>query len=199
LIRQGKLTDAEPIIEKLKTNAQATPHLHLLLGELYLSRGETNKGLSELTETNLPRDVKVIHYYAGMIYLRFDRRAEAAQQFEQELKLTPNDIGSKYQLARILLNGKSSQRGVQLLREIINTYANYYAARYALGEILLSQRDFSGAIQNLEIAVKLRPEDADAHYQLARAYMEAGRQVEGKSELAISEKLKGKSSGRNEK
>jgi tetratricopeptide (TPR) repeat protein len=195
LIRQGKLTEAEPIIEKLKTSAPASTYFHLLLAELYLARGEPNKGLSELAQTNLPRGVRGIHYNAGMIYARFDKPAEAAQQFGQELEVTPDDIASKYQLARILSKGKSSQRSLELLREIIITNPDHYAARTVLGEIFLKQRNFPAAIENLEAAVKLKPEDAEVHYQLAQAYIGAGRKTEGNNELAIAQKLRGKNGG----
>jgi Flp pilus assembly protein TadD len=40
---------------------------------------------------------------------------------------------------------------------------------------LLQQANLTGAISNLEIAVKLEPENALFHYELGRAYTAAGR------------------------
>src|SRR6185295_8166529 len=94
LIRQGKPAAAEALIEKLKSNESAAPQVHLLLAEIYFSRGETSKALAELGETNLPSTLKGVHYYAGMLYVKFNKPAEATQQFEAELAVTPKDIPS---------------------------------------------------------------------------------------------------------
>ena len=53
-------------------------------------------------------------------------------------------------------------------------------AHYELGKALLQQADVAGAVSNLEIAVKLEPENALLHYELSRAYTAAGRREEGK-------------------
>jgi Flp pilus assembly protein TadD len=55
---------------------------------------------------------------------------------------------------------------------------------------LLQQADFTGAISNLEIAVKLEPENALFHYELGRAYTAAGRREEGKGENETFNRLK---------
>jgi Flp pilus assembly protein TadD len=55
---------------------------------------------------------------------------------------------------------------------------------------LLQQADFTGAISNLEIAVKLEPENALFHYELGRAYTAAGRREEGKRENETFNRLK---------
>ena len=48
----------------------------------------------------------------------------------------------------------------------------------------------AGAVSNLEIAVKLEPENADFHFELSRAYMAAGRREEGKREKDAFNRLK---------
>ena len=44
----------------------------------------------------------------------------------------------------------------------------------------------------LEVAAKLKPDEAYVHYQLGRAYIQAGRKTEGESQIEISRQLKEK-------
>jgi predicted Zn-dependent protease len=56
----------------------------------------------------------------------------------------------------------------------------------------LQQGDLKGALESLELAAKLEPEQPHVHYQLGRAYLAAGRQAEGEKELEISRQMKEK-------
>jgi len=56
----------------------------------------------------------------------------------------------------------------------------------------LQKGDVKGSVENLEIAARLKPEQAHVHYQLGRAYIAAGRKAEGESQLEISRQLKEK-------
>jgi Flp pilus assembly protein TadD len=57
---------------------------------------------------------------------------------------------------------------------------------------LLQKGDIKGSVENLEIAARLKPDEAYVHYQLGRAYIAAGRKAEGESQLEISKQLKEK-------
>jgi Flp pilus assembly protein TadD len=48
------------------------------------------------------------------------------------------------------------------------------------------------AVERLEAAAKLNPDEAHIHYQLGRAYLAAGRKAEGESHIEISSRLKAK-------
>jgi tetratricopeptide (TPR) repeat protein len=188
LLRQGKIDAAQPPIERVRANASAVPQSHLLQADAHLSRGETNKALTELSAVN--SDSKLIHYYAGLIYLRLKQPDAARKEFERELALNASDVQTKYQLGKLFLSAKSTDKGIVLMREIVQACPEHYGAQYTLGETLLQRRDFSGAIPNLEMAIKLKPENSEAHYQLGQAYLGAGRQSEGQDEIAISNNLK---------
>ena len=194
LIRQGKVDAAQPLVERVRANTSAAPQLHLLFADKDVSRGDLNKASSELSALN--SDSKLIHYHTGMVYLRLQQSDAARQQFERELTLNAGDLQTKYQLAKILLGGKTPDRGLSLMREIVQTCPDHYSAQFTLGEALLKRREFSGAIASLEIASKLKPDNEEAHYQLGQAYLGAGRQHEGQEEIAIANKLKGNSNPR---
>jgi Flp pilus assembly protein TadD len=142
-------------------------------------------------------DNKLIHYYSGMIFLTLSQPDAARREFERELALNAGDVQTKYQLAKVWLAGKAPDKGIALMREIAQACPEHYGAQYTLGETLLKRGDFAGAITSLEVASKLKPDSADAHYQLGQAYLGAGRQNEGREEIALANKLKGKTGATN--
>ena len=56
----------------------------------------------------------------------------------------------------------------------------------------LSPAEIDALRLSLEIAARLKPDQAHVHYQLGRAYIAAGRKAEGESQLEISKDLKEK-------
>jgi len=48
-----------------------------------------------------------------------------------------------------------------------------------------NQADWAGSIANLEAAVALKPDYAQAHYRLALAYWRSGRKQEGQAEMEL--------------
>jgi tetratricopeptide (TPR) repeat protein len=190
-IKQGKVSAAAPLMEQVKTVRGDVPELHLLLAEKYDSGGVPAKALAELNEfaaskTNTP----MVHYYAGLLYLKLEKRAEAMGEFEKELTLSPNDVATKFSLADTLLSGKEVERGLTLIREVVQARPEHPGARYALGKALLQRGDVPGAIDNLERASKLEPDKSEIHYQLGQAYLAAGRKTEGKNQIDLSKQLR---------
>jgi lipoprotein NlpI len=61
-------------------------------------------------------------------------------------------------------------------------------AQYQMGMLRQDQDDWAGSIANLEAAVKLKPELAQAHYRLALAYRRTGRQQEAQDEMEFEKK-----------
>jgi tetratricopeptide (TPR) repeat protein len=193
LIKQGKTDVADRVIEQMKTITGDSAQLHLLLGEEYSSRGDIARALAELGEVGTSNShTLLVHRYAGLLYLHLNKRGEAMREFDRELALNPTDVQAKYYLADVLLAGKDVERGLQLIREVIQDWPEYAEARYVLGKALLQRGERAGGIDNLESAVKLDPENPEFHYQLGQAYISAGRQAEGKSQIEIAKQLKSK-------
>ena len=63
-------------------------------------------------------------------------------------------------------------------------------ARYLLGKILLAQGKAAEALEHLEAAARLQPQEASAHYQLGQAYQRLGRGEEAAAQFEAFRKLK---------
>lgn len=62
-------------------------------------------------------------------------------------------------------------------------------ARFQLGLLKQNQGDWKGSVADLEAALALNPEHAQAHYRLALAYWRIGRKEEGKREMELNRKF----------
>jgi predicted Zn-dependent protease len=83
---------------------------------------------------------------------------------------------------------QSLELAAKLLRPAIAAHPNLPEAQLQMGTILQDELDWKGSIVYLERAVKLKPELAEAHYRLARAYWETGRKQEGDAQMALQRK-----------
>ena len=66
---------------------------------------------------------------------------------------------------------------------------NHAAAQQELGVIRLRQGDIAGARTALEIALKLRPDVPQTHYQLGVVYARLGMTEEAKAQTETYQKL----------
>jgi len=194
LIKLGKVDAADRVMEQLKTLGVDGSQIKLLQAEKYYAGGAAVKALASLTEVAAAsNNTPSVHYYAGLLFLKLNKLEQAQREFERELILDPHDAHAKYSLGEVLLGGTQVERGIVLLREVVQDLPEHGQARYALGNALLRKGDLTGAIENLERASQLEPEQPDIHYQLGQAYLAAGRKVDGKNQIDISKQLRSRS------
>jgi Tfp pilus assembly protein PilF len=58
-----------------------------------------------------------------------------------------------------------------------------------LGKLYMLRKNYAGAAEAFQHAIKIDPAQSDAHFQLARAYQALGRKSEAEAELAKSREL----------
>ena len=71
----------------------------------------------------------------------------------------------------------------------MNAEPNHAGAQQELGVIRLRQGDIAGARAALEIALKLRPDVPQTHYQLGLVYARLGMTEQAKAQTETYEKL----------
>jgi tetratricopeptide (TPR) repeat protein len=102
LIRLGKIDAAESLREQMQSTPAAAEFLNLLLAEKYLYQGERKTALSKLSAVVTKNsEALLVHYYAGLLYLRLNKPGDALREFERELKLNPDDTQAKFQLGKL--------------------------------------------------------------------------------------------------
>jgi tetratricopeptide (TPR) repeat protein len=117
----------------------------------------------------------------GYLYQQTGRLEDAADRFEQVVRLYPDDHAAAIRLGQVYL-------GLNRLREARETFTSVEMifpalARYGLGEVALRERRFDEAIGHLRAALERVPQATSLHYPLAMAYRGLGRLDEARSHL----------------
>ena len=105
----------------------------------------------------------------------------------------PADANAATQAAEFLLgqDGDKDSSLVdarKLLTRAIAANPKLPDAQFQMGVVLQELSDWKGSIPYLERAVNLKPDFAQAHYRLARAYWKAGRTQEGQAQMELQKK-----------
>jgi tetratricopeptide (TPR) repeat protein len=111
-------------------------------------------------------------------------KLETLESAHPEIGDVHRSLGEVYELQG---DGMKAKRE---LHTAIVLNANDADARFELGKIDAADRDVAGAIQELEAATRLAPENATFHRELAVAYRLAQRENDEERELKIYEGLK---------
>jgi Flp pilus assembly protein TadD len=121
--------------------------------------------------------------------------AAALTEFRRTISLQPKSAEAHLSLGQILQRVPDSEtEATSALAEaarLNKQRANEQAAAYALnrGAARLRQRDLAGAIVELRDAVRLAPDMARAHYQLALALRQRGARSEAHTHFAEAQRL----------
>lgn len=113
----------------------------------------------------------------------------AQQQFRAELSAHPDNSAAKSLFAYTMLS-EDPRRAVTLAREAVNAQPEQASFQYVLGSALFAAGSPQDALQPLQRAAQLDPENVEFHVELAVAYSKAGRYHDSKREQAVALHMK---------
>lgn len=102
-----------------------------------------------------------------------------------------NALVSTFAATQVLHNLDSSTQNElarTLLQAAIAADPKLPQAQYQMGVLLQAELHWPESIPFLEAAIRLKPDYAEAHYRLARAYYQSGRKEEARVQLALQQK-----------
>jgi tetratricopeptide (TPR) repeat protein len=114
------------------------------------------------------------HYALGT-YIAPDDPDAAADEFQKELRLTPEHPEALIQLAHLETRRGNAAAALPAAEKAVALVPDVPAGRLVLGRALLDLERTADAIVQLERAAALAPESAEVHFTLSRAYQRAGR------------------------
>ncbi len=143
-----------------------------------------------------PHRVK-IHYRIGRTLLARwelnhapEDRAEAAQEFEQELQNDPGNANALYELGEIHRQMNELDQAQQFFESALKYYPDFEEAQLGLATTLMAQQKPDLALPHLQRAVALDPQDEVAWYRLSQADRALGNTEEQKKALAEFQRLR---------
>ncbi len=134
-----------------------------------------------------------LHYRLGRAMLLEKHDAEslgrAADEFRAELRISPEDSASEFQLGQIAqVEGKQDEARMHFGRAL-QLNPDYVQALIAIGKVESAQKNFGQAIPHLQRAVELQPSNETAHYALLTAYRDSGDLEKAKLEKEKLDRL----------
>ncbi|MFB3920547.1 MAG: tetratricopeptide repeat protein [Terriglobia bacterium] len=113
----------------------------------------------------------------------------AVQEWNEALKLAPDDRRLKKGLARALRLNKEYEQARLLLQELVRTEPGSLDLQYELGEALLGTGQPEESLPYLERVVKSEPRNLSARAALGLAYLRAGRPQESIPHLKAASEI----------
>jgi tetratricopeptide (TPR) repeat protein len=108
--------------------------------------------------------------------------------YKTALERNPYDYRAEWELARIVLPD-NPEEALRLTNHALQLKPDVADALTIRGRALVALQKPQEAIADFRKSISINPDDASAHFQLARAYRLAGMTQEAQSENAIYERL----------
>jgi tetratricopeptide (TPR) repeat protein len=135
-----------------------------------------------------------MHYRLGRAILRSRGEGksdvQAQSEFRKELEINPLHLGAITEIAEVHLRNGELNEASHRFTEALRLQPGLVPARVGLAKVLIAEKQWSGALEHLEIAAKAAPQNEAVQYQLMLAYRGLGRAAEAKQASEAFERLK---------
>jgi tetratricopeptide (TPR) repeat protein len=118
-------------------------------------------------------DFPNMHYAYGRFLLDLHDVDGAIAQFQQQIRLDPNHVLARLQIAAAHYRTDSAA-GIPFAEEAVKLDPSYPFGHYLLGLLYLDSGDAKRAVTQLETATKMAPKAAAFYFALGSAYAKAG-------------------------
>ena len=191
---------AAKIFAEMQASFGDKPGIHLEFGSAYANAGYPEKAIPEFKKAIAENDtLPGAHYALGAAYmlgLGVPAYAEAATEFEKELKISPNDYNSHLELGVIYLSQnklpeaeKELTRAASLDPQNPDPFISLGQLYDQTGKLPEAEAAYREAIALTSDVARNHYQVERAHYLLARVLLQTNRQDEAKKEMEISNQL----------
>jgi tetratricopeptide (TPR) repeat protein len=158
--------------------------------ENFEKQGDWRKAIAEYRVLlNRAPQMPGIHSRIGQIILTLPATAtsndEARKEFEQELKVYPQNAGAEYFLGELARKGGHLPQAIEHYTNATKLNAGLPEPYFGLGRCLLDSDRAAEAVGPLETAARLSPGNPTIHFTLAHAYQDLGRKEDAAREFAL--------------
>jgi tetratricopeptide (TPR) repeat protein len=192
----------EPAMEVFQRGAALYPHsprMYIGLGIAYYSRNLYDGAIDAICHASdlNPSDPRPYLFLGKMYNVSVGKADEVVKHMKRFTETNPDNALAYYYYALSLWKGTrgGDQQGVDLaevetlLRKSISLDPRLADAHLQLGALLQDQHRDQEAIPEFQAAVQFKPDDPNAHYRLAEAYLRAGDKERSQEEFQLYDKL----------
>jgi tetratricopeptide (TPR) repeat protein len=168
--------------------------VHELSAEIFETQNRYAEAIAEYRKAiELNSQAPDLHFRLGRAILLQGHETpaldQAAQEFQEELKLSPEDSACEFQLGQIASVKNNASEAKTHFQRALQLSPDFVQAQIALAKVYSQEKNYPQAIQLLRKATQAQPANESAHYNLLTAYRNAGQMDKAKEEKAILDRL----------
>jgi tetratricopeptide (TPR) repeat protein len=172
------------------------PAFFLALGTTWIKKPDLVEAEQAFRRAlNLQPDSPRAQMYLGYTLLEQKKYPEAREWLEKSVQKDRSVPETFYYLGQIAQEQNEDEQAIEFFKQALALVSSYSFAHAALGASYLRLKNYPLAQQELELSVKLNPNDAKAHYNLAVLFARLKNQKRAQEEMQIVEKLKNAKGG----
>jgi protein O-GlcNAc transferase len=169
----GKRGEAISVLQKLVASEPRNPDARLLLGSLLMEAGDKSGSIEQLeTAVKLRPRSEEAYNALGEAYNKFGENAAAQAAFEHAVAIKPNDGVAQLNLGQVLVTQgvlTAAQNHLDRALSLLGQTDDAADAHYLRAKIYSTQSQPRAAVAQLETAVRIRPNFAEAWSDLGQA------------------------------
>jgi tetratricopeptide (TPR) repeat protein len=188
--QQNKTEMAAGLYEKSIKLGNDDPEVYKSLSLLYLEAG--NDGRAEVLlkkAIELDGEDSRLYYFLGRLYAQRGDMAAALGMFEHVLVLDPDDHSVRFDLAIVLNRLGKDEETLRHLYYILERRPNDVRVINNIGAVYLDAGKLESALEMFKNAVRIMPDSAPGHLNLAQTYYMLGDYAESWRHVAAAEKI----------
>jgi tetratricopeptide (TPR) repeat protein len=201
----------DPALEAFQRGVALYPdslRMYIGLGIAFYSHNSYDAAIEALCHASdlNPSDPRPYLFLGKMYNVSAARADEVAARMKRFMETNPNNAFAYYYGALTAWKGsRSAERAVDLarvealFRRSLELDPRLPDAHLQLGILYHDQRREQEAVAEFQAAIRLNPDDPEAHYHLAQAYLRAGDRERGQEELRLYQKLRQSQADETEK
>lgn len=162
------------------------------LGRLLFGMGDDSGAISAFqTATKLQPANPQALFFLATTFERSGDTENALIAYRKLVNLRPEIFEGHLGLGVLLVKrgGSATVEGLKELLRALEINPNLYEARVALGRALIASGKALEAVDHLQRAAQLAPENPEPHYQLSLAYRRLGRNEEAAAQALIVKRI----------
>lgn len=129
------------------------------------------------------------HYLLGVAYLKTDRITQAIPEYQEALKLDPDNGTYHAELAYCYLRLKKMDLAKAEVQKALELSGQNSLAQLVSGMIQTGDGDLEGALGSFQQALAIAPDDPQVHWNLAQVYLKKGDRLMGAFHLGLYARL----------
>jgi tetratricopeptide (TPR) repeat protein len=181
-------------IDRLLAVAPDSYHVHQLLGQLYVDRGEDDKALMEYLAVAAARpDLPDVHFWLGHLYWKHGDADHALVELTRQLELDPGHPEANGELGAVLVAENRVDEAIPHLELAIRSKPDLWPAYSQLGRAYAAQKNYARAEEMLRRELP-HDHDGTTHYQLGQVLHSEGKNAEANQMFAQVRTLKNEAS-----